>query len=48
MTQPDEAVGGATNDEPVVAAEPTIEDRFAALADEPEGEPEGEAPEPSD
>lgn len=48
MTQPEEAVGGATNDEPVVAAEPTIEDRFAALADEPEGEPEGEAPEPSD
>jgi len=46
MTHPETPeVGGAT-DEPVIAAEPTLEDRFAALADEPadEQEPE-EAPE---
>lgn len=40
MTQPLEAVGGATNDDPVVAAEPTLEDRFAALAEEPQDEPQ--------
>lgn len=40
MTQPEEAVGGATNDEPVVAAEPTLEDRFAAFSEEPQEEPE--------
>lgn len=45
MTQPQEAVGGATNDDTVIAAEPSIEDRFAALADEPqeEEEPAGDA-----
>ncbi|MEY2633976.1 MAG: hypothetical protein RIR00_2630 [Pseudomonadota bacterium] len=45
MTQPVEAVGGATND-PVIAAEPTIEDRFASfVSDEPkEDEPQGEDP----
>lgn len=48
MTQPEEAVGGAT-DEPIIAAEPTIEDRFAARAaeiDKPEEEedaPEAQA-----
>lgn len=42
MTQPVQAVGGATNDEPVIAAEPTIEDRFADLTEEePEAAPEG-------
>lgn len=45
MTQPTEAVGAATNDEPVIAAEPTIEDRFAALSEEPqEEEPAEEQP----
>lgn len=44
MTQPQEAVGGGSDDTTVIAAEPTIEDRFAALAtDEPE---EGEEPAP--
>lgn len=44
MTQPTEegAVGGV-NDEPVVAAEPTLEDRFTALGDDDEAE---EAPQP--
>lgn len=40
MTQPEQAVGGASDT--VVAAEPTIEDRFAVLADQ---EPEEEEPE---
>lgn len=51
MTQPTEAVGGATNDEPVIAAEPTLEDRFAAFADEPQADdppvddqPQGDQP----
>lgn len=45
MTQQETAVGGATNDEPVIAAEPTIEDRFAALSDEPQEEPaDGQKP----
>lgn len=45
MTQPIEAVGGS--DEPVIAAEPTIEDRLAAIADNPDEETpeEGETPE---
>jgi hypothetical protein len=44
MTQPEEAVGGATDDT-VIAAEPTIEDRFAAIADdEPRDEEAPEAP----
>lgn len=51
MTQPTEAVGDATNDT-VVAAEPTIEDRFAAAMtdepveeqDEPEAQEEPEQP----
>jgi hypothetical protein len=34
MTQPTEAVGGATSNDTVIAAEPTIEDRFAALSGE--------------
>jgi hypothetical protein len=42
MTQPSEAVGGGAND-PVIAAEPTIEDRFAALDEAPEEE-EAKAP----
>lgn len=41
MTQPIEAVGGS--DEPIIAAEPTIEDRFAAF-----GEQDEEAPEASE
>lgn len=50
MTQLEEAVGG--NDEPVIEAEPTLEDRFAALSDDdqeeeqPEEQPEGEPDEP--
>jgi hypothetical protein len=44
MTQPEEAVGGSSDT--VVAAEPTIEDRFAAISDEPEQEDEAPAPEP--
>ena len=35
-TQPEGAVGG---DEPIVAAEPTIEDRLAAAMEAPEEEP---------
>lgn len=50
MTQPEEAVGGTSNDDPIVAAEPTIEDRFAAIVDEDEGEevpaPETQTDEP--
>jgi hypothetical protein len=44
MTQQPEqgAVGGAT-DEPIIAAEPTLEDRFAAFSDEDEEQP-AEAP----
>ena len=41
------AVGGAT-DEPIIAAEPTLEDRFAAFSDhedeEQQDEPQGDAP----
>ena len=37
-TQPEQAVVGATNDDPVVAVEPTIEDRFADIASEIEPE----------
>lgn len=42
------AVGGAT-DEPIIAAEPTLEDRFAAFSDredeeEPQDAPEGDLP----
>lgn len=45
MTQPQEAVGGAT-DEPIIAAEPTLEDRFAAFSDhEDEEAPQDAAPE---
>lgn len=45
MTQPEEAVGGAT-DEPIIAAEPTLEDRFAAFSDhEDEETPQDAAPE---
>lgn len=40
MAQPETAVGGS--DEPIIAAEPTIEDRFAAIKPEEE---EGDAPE---
>jgi hypothetical protein len=41
MTEPEQAAGGA--DDPVIAAEPTIEDRFASLTDDlPE---EGDDPE---
>lgn len=49
MTQLEEAVGGT--DEPIIAAEPTIEDRFAAVIDDEQPEeasqeaPEGEEPE---
>lgn len=32
MTQPEEAVGGS--DEPIIAAEPTLEDRFASVSEE--------------
>lgn len=39
MTQPQEAVGGS--DEPVIAAEPTLEDRFSAVAQEEEDPKEG-------
>ena len=48
MTQPEQAVGGAT-DEPVIAAEPTIEDRFSNLLaddDAPTAENAQEADEP--
>lgn len=45
MTQPNEAVGGATDNDTVIAAEPTIEDRFAAFA-EPEKEEEAEEAQP--
>lgn len=50
MTQQETAVGGATNDEPVIAAEPTLEDRFAAFSEEPQADdpadeqPQGDAP----
>lgn len=55
MTQPEQAVEAAT-DEPIIAAEPTVEDRLSALMEDqqdeqpleeqPEGElPEGETPE---
>lgn len=43
MTQPEMAVGGDHNDT-VVAAEPTIEDRFAALSDNPEDETPDDQP----
>lgn len=46
MTQPEQAVGGAT-DEPIIAAEPTLDDRFAALSGEEkqeEEEPQQDAP----
>lgn len=36
MTQHEDAVGGT--DEPIIAAEPTIEDRFAAIMEQPEEE----------
>lgn len=34
MTQQDTAVGGATDNDTVIAAEPSIEDRFAAITDD--------------
>lgn len=43
MTQPEMAVGGS--DDPIIAAEPTLEDRFAAISDEQVEEPETEAAE---
>ena len=48
MTQPEQAVGGS--DEPIIAAEPTIEDRLSAAAVDPENikqpeEDEGAEPE---
>lgn len=46
MTQPLEAVGGS--DDPIIAAEPTLEDRFAAFGEEQDEEeeqpPQGDAP----
>lgn len=45
MTQPQEAVGGA-NDEPIIAAEPTLEDRFAAISEQEEEKPEEGAEQP--
>jgi len=44
MTQPEQAVGGS-NDAPIIAAEPTLEDRFAALSDEKLPEEEETPPE---
>lgn len=46
MTQPVEAVGGTSDT--VIAAEPTLEDRFAAVTEPPpeEEEPQAEAPAP--
>lgn len=44
MTQPEQAVGGATDNDTVIAAEPTIEDRFAAITEQDE-EPEAPMPE---
>lgn len=44
MTQQETAVGGATDNDPVIAAEPTLEDRFAAFAEDT-GEEGDEAPE---
>lgn len=41
MTQPEQAVGGSNDT--IIAAEPTIEDRFAAVVDEPQQEEEPEA-----
>lgn len=45
MTQPEEAVGGT--DEPIIAAEPTIEDRFSAIEEPKDDEdaPEAQAEE---
>lgn len=45
MTQPEEAVGGA-NDAPVVAAEPTIEDRLTAAIDAPQDDPDKKPEDP--
>ena len=47
MTQPEEAVGGAT-DEPIIAAEPTLEDRLAAVSEPEEDEEQPQAPEAED
>lgn len=47
MTQEATPVGGAT-DEPVIAAEPTLEDRFAAAAIDPENEKKPEEGEETD
>lgn len=43
MTQLEGAVGGATDD-PIIAAEPTLEDRFAAFGDEQDEEQPQDAP----
>src|SRR5690606_83147 len=42
MIQPDQAVDGS--DEPVIAAEPTIEDRFTALSGDEQAEEPAERP----
>lgn len=47
MTQPEQAVGGAT-DAPIIATEPTIEDRFANLIGEEDDAQDTEEPAPQD